>query len=136
MNSIINLSFALQGKNNLVYEDGTCYVAYNKFQPKGMSYQDYRFKLRQSNCINCVKKQHPGLTEQISKLKDKVDFSDTAKYLEYRVMHSIIDLTLSYLVGCDNTALDKQRRKDLGGLIEEVKNKVSTAAFTTGKYSY
>ncbi|WP_353270442.1 hypothetical protein [Wolbachia endosymbiont (group A) of Myopa testacea] len=60
-------------------------------------------------------------------MKDKVDFSDTAKYLEYRVMHSMIDLTLSYLVGCDNTALDKQRRKDLGGLIEEVKNKVSTA---------
>lgn len=42
-------------------------------------------------------------------------------------MHSMIDLTLSYLVECDNTALDKQRRKDLGGLIEEVKNKVSTA---------
>lgn len=128
VNSIINLSFALQGKNNLVYEDGTRYEVYNKFQPEGMSYQDYRLKLRQSNFINCVKKQHPGLTEeQISKLKDKVDFSNTAKYLEYRVMHSMIDLTLSYLVECDNTALDKQRRKDLGGLIEEVKNKVSTA---------
>ncbi|WP_265036883.1 DEAD/DEAH box helicase family protein [Wolbachia endosymbiont (group A) of Anomoia purmunda] len=128
VNSIINLSFALQGKNNLVYEDGTRYEVYNKFQPEGMSYQDYRLKLRQSNFINCVKKQHPGLTEeQISKLKDKIDFSNTAKYLEYRVMHSMIDLTLSYLVGCDNTALDKQRREDLGRLIEGVKDKVSTA---------
>ncbi|KAG8170428.1 hypothetical protein JTE90_000420, partial [Oedothorax gibbosus] len=128
VNSIINLSFALQGENNLVYEDGTRYEVYNKFQPEGMSYQDYRLKLRQSNFINCVKKQHPGLTEeQISELKDKVDFSDTAKYLEYRVMHSMIDLTLSYLMRCDNTALDKQRREDLGGLIEGVKDKVSTA---------
>ncbi|WP_353274890.1 DEAD/DEAH box helicase family protein [Wolbachia endosymbiont (group A) of Ennomos erosarius] len=112
VNSIINLSFALQGKNNLVYEDGTRYEVYNKFKPEGMSYQDYRLKLRKSNFINCVKKQHPGLTEeQISELKDKVDFSNTAKYLEYRVMRSMIDLTLSYLVGCDNTALDKQRRE-------------------------
>ncbi|MDX5495105.1 MAG: DEAD/DEAH box helicase family protein [Wolbachia endosymbiont of Nomada marshamella] len=128
VNSIINLSFALQGKDNLVYEDGTRYKVYDKFQPEGMLYKDYRLKLRQSNFINCIKKQHPGLTEeQISKLKDKVDFSDTVKYLEYRVMHSMIDLTLSYLMGCDNTALDKQRREDLGRLIEGVKNKINTA---------
>lgn len=128
VNSIINLSFALQGENNLVYKDGTRYEVYNKLQPEGMSYQDYRLKLRQSNFINCVKKQHPNLTEeQISKLKDKVDFSDTAEYLKYRVMHSMIDLTLSYLTKRNNIDLDKQRRENLDGLIEGVKNKVSTA---------
>lgn len=127
VNSIINLSFALQGKNNLVYEDGTRYEVYNKFQPEGMSYQDYRLKLRQSNFINCVKKKHPSLTEEkISELKEKVDFSDTAKYLKYRVMHSMIDLTLSYLVKCDDTALDKKRREDLDDLIKNIA-KVSTA---------
>ncbi|WP_265033627.1 hypothetical protein [Wolbachia endosymbiont (group A) of Sicus ferrugineus] len=31
VNSIINLSFALQGENNLVYEDGTRYEVYNEF---------------------------------------------------------------------------------------------------------
>lgn len=128
VNSIINLSFALQGEDNLVYKDGTRYEVYNKLQPEGMSYQDYRFKLRQSNFTNCVKKQHPNLTEeQISKLKDKVDFSDTAEYLKYRVMHSMIDLTLSYLTKRNNIDLDKQRRENLDGLIEGVKNKVSTA---------
>jgi hypothetical protein len=128
VNSIINLSFAFQGENTLVYEDGTRYEVYNKFQPEGISYQDYRLKLRQSNFINCVKKQHPGLMEeQISKLKDKVDLRDTAKYLEYRVMHSMIDLTLSYLTKRNIIDLDKQRRENLDGLIEGVKNKVSTA---------
>ncbi|WP_349968113.1 DEAD/DEAH box helicase [Wolbachia endosymbiont of Armadillidium arcangelii] len=127
VNSIVNLSFALQGKNNLVYEGGTRYEVYNKFQPEGMSYQDYRLKLREANFINCVKKQHPSLTEaQISELKEKVDFSDTAKYLKYRVMHSMIDLTLSYLMKCDNITLDKKRREGLGGLIEDVKKNISS----------
>ncbi|UIP91384.1 hypothetical protein IYZ83_004415 [Wolbachia pipientis] len=111
VNSMVNLNFALQGKDNLVYEGGTRYEVYNKFQPEGMSYQDYRLQLRQLNFINYVKKQHPSLTEkQISELKEKVDFSSTAEYLKYRVMNSMIDLTLSYLMKCDNITLDKKRR--------------------------
>ncbi len=42
-------------------------------------------------------------------------------------MHSMIDLTLSYLTKRNNIDLDKQRRENLDGLIEDVKNKVSTA---------
>lgn len=127
VNSIVNLNFALQGRDNLVYEGSTRYKVYNKFQPEGMSYQDYRLQLRQLNFINCVKKQHPSLTEeQISELKEKMDFSSTAEYLKYRVMHSMIDLTLLYLMKCDNITLDKKRREGLIGLIEDVKKNVST----------
>lgn len=127
VNSIVNLSFALQGIDNLVYEGSTRYEVYNKFQPEEMSYQDYRLKLRETNFINCVKKQHPSVTEaQISELKEKVDFSNTAQYLKYRVMHSMIDLTLLYLMKCDNITLDKKRREGLIGLIEDVKKNVST----------
>ncbi len=127
VNSIVNLNFALQGRDNLVYEGSTRYKVYNKFQPEGMSYQDYRLQLRQLNFINCVKKQHPSLTEeQISELKEKVDFSSTAEYLKYRVMHSMIDLTLLYLMKCDNITLDKKRREGLSELIEDVKKNVST----------
>lgn len=112
VNSIVNLNFALQGRDNLVYEGSTRYEVYNKFQPEGISYQDYRLKLREANFISCVKKQHPSLTEeQISELKEKVDFSSTAEYLKYRVMHSMIDLTLSYLMKCDNITLDKKEEK-------------------------
>lgn len=127
VNSIVNLNFALQGRDNLVYEGSTRYEVYNKFQPEGISYQDYRLKLREANFISCVKKQHPSLTEeQISELKEKVDFSSTAEYLKYRVMHSMIDLTLSYLMKCDNITLDKKRREGLSELIEDVKKNVST----------
>ncbi|WP_241654150.1 DEAD/DEAH box helicase [Wolbachia endosymbiont of Laodelphax striatellus] len=127
VNSIVNLNFALQGRDNLVYEGSTRYEVYNKFQPEGISYQDYRLKLREANFISCVKKQHPSLTEeQISELKEKVDFSSTAEYLKYRVMHSMIDLTLSYLMKYDNITLDKKRREGLSGLIEDVKKNVST----------
>ncbi|WP_264338391.1 DEAD/DEAH box helicase family protein [Wolbachia endosymbiont (group A) of Cheilosia soror] len=131
IDSIINLNFALQGHDNQVLEDGKTYnrhEIYNKYKPEGMLYRDYRLKLRQSNFVNCVKKKHPSLTkEQVSELKEKVDFSDTAKYLKYRVMHSMIDLTLSCLMKCDNIALDEQRRKDLDKLIGDIKNKVGTA---------
>lgn len=127
VNSIVNLNFALQGRDNLVYEGSTRYEVYNKFQPEGISYQDYKLKLREANFISCVKKQHPSLTEeQISELKEKVDFSSTAEYLKYRVMHSMIDLTLSYLTKCDNITLDKKRREGLSELIEDVKKNVST----------
>ncbi|WP_425384356.1 hypothetical protein [Wolbachia endosymbiont (group B) of Eupithecia inturbata] len=55
-----------------------------------------------------------------------MDFSSTAEYLKYRVMHSMIDLTLSYLMKCDNITLDKKRREGLSELIEDVKKNVST----------
>ncbi|MFL3876739.1 hypothetical protein [Wolbachia endosymbiont of Trichogramma kaykai] len=41
-------------------------------------------------------------------------------------MHSMIDLTLLYLIKCDNITLDKKRREDLSELIEDVKKNVST----------
>ncbi|WCR58334.1 DEAD/DEAH box helicase family protein [Wolbachia endosymbiont of Ctenocephalides felis wCfeJ] len=147
IDSIINLNFALQGNgrsvskgnkiyehlnDNLVREDGkiyTRYKVYDKFKPEGALYRDYRLQLRQSNFINCIKKQHPGLTqEQISELKEKVDFSNTAKYLKYRVMHSIIDLTLSYLTKHDNIALDKQRRDNLDELVKDVRSNAITSS--------
>lgn len=127
--SIINLNFALQGKYNLVYENGkihTRHEIYDKFKPEGTSYQDYMLQLRESNFIKCVKEAHPNLTkEQINSLKDKVDFSNTADYLKYRVMHSMIDLTLSYLMKCNNIELDKKRISGLDTLVESVKNSSS-----------
>lgn len=146
LDSIVNLNFALQGdiksvsKNNKIYtylndnlvrEDGeiyTRYKVYDKYKSEGTLYRDYRLKLRQSNFINCIKKQHSGLTQkQISELKEKVDFSNTAKYLKYRVMHSIIDLTLSYLTKNDNIALDKHRRDNLDELVNDVVNNTTTS---------
>ncbi|OCA06555.1 hypothetical protein wTpre_893 [Wolbachia endosymbiont of Trichogramma pretiosum] len=49
--------------------------------------------------------------EQISELKEKVDFSSTAEYLKYRVMNSMIDLTLLYFMKCDNITLDKKKKR-------------------------
>ncbi len=40
-------------------------------------------------------------------------------------MHLMIDLTLSFLMECDNIALDKQRREDLSRLTRSVKGKIS-----------
>jgi hypothetical protein len=128
LDSIMNLISIFQGKDDEVYENGktyTRYSIYNLCKPDKMLYKDYILKLRQSNFINCVKKQYSNLTEeQISELSEKVDFSDTHKYLKYRVMHSMIDLTLSFLMECDNIALDKQRREDLSRLTRSVKDKI------------
>lgn len=133
VDNIVNLSFALHGEDNKVYENGkiyTRYEVYNKIQPEGKSYKEYRVALRESNFINCVKKQYSNLTdEQISELTQKVDFSGTAEYLKkYRVMYSMIDLTLSYLMKYDNIALDKGRQKDLNQLVKNVRDKVNDAS--------
>ncbi|MGL9689156.1 MAG: hypothetical protein ACR5K6_05475 [Wolbachia sp.] len=85
LDSIMNLISIFQGKDDEVYENGKTYTRhsiYNLCKPDKMLYKDYRLKLRQSNFINCVKKQYSNLTEeQISELSERVDFSDTHKYL-------------------------------------------------------
>lgn len=132
IDNIVNLSFALHGEDNTVYENGkiyTRYEVYNKFRPEEKSYKNYRIALRESNFINCVKKQYSNLTDkQLSELTQKVDLSGTAKYLKNRVMHSMIDLTLSYLMNCDNITLDEERKKDLNKLVESVQGKVKDAS--------
>ncbi|WCR53631.1 MAG: hypothetical protein PG981_000653 [Wolbachia endosymbiont of Ctenocephalides orientis wCori] len=57
-----------------------------------------------------------------------MDLSGTTKYLKNRVMHSTIDLTLSYLMNCYNITLDEERKKDLNKLVESVQGKVKDAS--------
>ncbi|WP_264719405.1 DEAD/DEAH box helicase family protein [Wolbachia endosymbiont (group B) of Eucosma cana] len=60
--------------------------------------------------------------EKASKIvKECYDFSGIADYSAFRVMHGIIENTLSCLTGLNRHELDEKRCTDLKGLVEEVK---------------
>ena len=73
------------------------------------------------------------ITEQVAKrfnitkekaseiVKEHYDFSGIADYSVFRVMHGIIENTLSCLTGLNRHELDEKRCADLEGLVKEVK---------------
>ncbi|WP_438456576.1 DEAD/DEAH box helicase family protein [Wolbachia endosymbiont of Kerria lacca] len=69
-----------------------------------------------------VAKQFNITKEKASKIvKEHYDFSGIADYSAFRVMHGIIENTLSCLTGLNRHELDEKRCTDLKGLVEEVK---------------
>lgn len=68
-----------------------------------------------ANRFNITKEKASGI------VKEYYDFSGIADYSAFRVMHGIIENTLSYLTGLNRHELDEKRCADLEGLVAEVK---------------
>ncbi|MGL9718153.1 MAG: hypothetical protein ACR5K9_05710 [Wolbachia sp.] len=69
-----------------------------------------------------VAKQFKIAKGKASKIvKEYYDFSGVADYSSFRVMHGVIENTLSCLTGLSKHELDEKRCSNLEGLVEEVK---------------
>ncbi|WP_339045838.1 DEAD/DEAH box helicase family protein [Candidatus Mesenet endosymbiont of Agriotes lineatus] len=137
---IRNLSFIYRDEKNEIYKNGkllSLSKAHDQYKLGKDFGEKYDFSYKESQRNYCVVQLKEEIRKNNRHIKrdqiDKIDFSDTSTYSEYRVMHGIINSTLlALLQECyddqgnkkyDNViALKKAREERPDELYKDVKN--------------
>jgi hypothetical protein len=91
-------------------------------------YEDSQVEFLRKIFLNYLYDSYPDLKRGWwveRNILNQIDFSPHYKYLQYRVLHGLIETTLKYLTGYTSAQLDAKRFNNLSGLVKEVQGRIN-----------
>lgn len=135
---VINLNLLSKGSKRNPYRNGNRVDRRNVYQFFNLGevlddnyfvhYERAKIDWRSQQFDKALEENYPDISENDRHdiIDEHIDFSDTPRYMEYRVLHGLIDNTLSYLLKIDNNQLDYERFQRFDTLCASVREQLGT----------